>query len=249
MFPKHAAHHLHKVCLTRVKRHRLHSNNRCPNFCSYKIKCLIKIQPKFFLKNLCFSQKVAQRYSWEPIFDPPHDDLCNLERLRSAWALTQSESAWNLTATAKTDKTGRIDAQTECMCFVSKCLICWSIPILCSYVTLTFMARVYYAPAMTWPVFWVSVCMYVRTSVCKYVRYINERLSLSQIAMPQGSVLGPLLFLVYINDIAKQLLSLTRLFADDCSLFYAAANIADIAGIINHDLQLVSNWAKQWLIR
>ena len=66
--------------------------------------------------------------------------------------------------------------------------------------------------------------------------------------VPQGSVLGPLLFLVYINDIAKQLLSLTRLFADDSSLFYAAANIADIAGIFNHDLQLLSNWAKQWLV-
>ena len=66
--------------------------------------------------------------------------------------------------------------------------------------------------------------------------------------VPQGSVLGPLLFLVYINDIAKQLLSLTRLFADDSSLFYAAASIADIAGIINHDLQLLSNWAKQWLV-
>ena len=68
--------------------------------------------------------------------------------------------------------------------------------------------------------------------------------------MPHGSVLGPLLFLVYIYDIAKQLLSLTRLFADDSSLFYAAANIADIVGtcIINHDLQLLSNWVKQWLV-
>ena len=66
--------------------------------------------------------------------------------------------------------------------------------------------------------------------------------------MPQGSVLGPLLFLVYINDIAEHLLSLTRLFADDSSLFYSAAHIDDIAGIINHDMQLLSNWARQWLV-
>ena len=60
--------------------------------------------------------------------------------------------------------------------------------------------------------------------------------------------LKSLFFLVYINDIAKQLLSLTRLFAEDSSRFYAAATIADIDGIINHDLQLLSNWAKQWLV-
>ena len=61
--------------------------------------------------------------------------------------------------------------------------------------------------------------------------------------MPQGSVIGPLLFLVYINDIAKHLLSLTRLFADDSSLFYSAAHIADIDGIINRGC-----WARQWQV-
>ena len=50
------------------------------------------------------------------------------------------------------------------------------------------------------------------------------------------------------SDIAKHRLSLKRLFADDSSLFYAAADIADIAGIINHDLQLLTNWARQWLV-
>ena len=66
--------------------------------------------------------------------------------------------------------------------------------------------------------------------------------------VPQGSVLGPLLFLIYVNDISESLLSLTRLFADDSSLFYSATSILDIEGIINSDLQILTNWAKQWLI-
>ena len=41
---------------------------------------------------------------------------------------------------------------------------------------------------------------------------------------------------------------MTRLFADDSSLFYAAVHIADLAVIINHDLQLLTNWARQWLV-
>ena len=67
--------------------------------------------------------------------------------------------------------------------------------------------------------------------------------------VPQAPVLGPLLFLICINAVAKQLLSLTRLFADDSSLFYAAARLADIAGIINHDLIMLSNWAKPLLVK
>ena len=47
-------------------------------------------------------------------------------------------------------------------------------------------------------------------------------------------------FIFGINDIDEHLLSLTRLFADDSSLFYSAAHIDDIAGVINHDMQLLS---------
>ena len=66
--------------------------------------------------------------------------------------------------------------------------------------------------------------------------------------VPQGSVLGPLLFLLYVNDISENLLSLTRLFADDTSLFFSAANIHDVEGILNHDLVLISEWARKWLV-
>ena len=66
--------------------------------------------------------------------------------------------------------------------------------------------------------------------------------------VPLGSVLGPLLFLVYVNDISESLWSLTRLYADDSSLFYSAASIIDIEGIINHDFCILLRWAAQWLI-
>ena len=70
----------------------------------------------------------------------------------------------------------------------------------------------------------------------------------TNVGVPQGSVLGPLLFLVYVNDIYDSLLSLTRRFADDSSLFYVASSLTEIEGIINLDLRILSAWEKQWLI-
>ena len=52
---------------------------------------------------------------------------------------------------------------------------------------------------------------------------------------PRGSVLGPLLFLIYKNDIGEKLLSLSRLFADDTSLGYSSQNVVEIKNVINHD--------------
>ena len=80
------------------------------------------------------------------------------------------------------------------------------------------------------------------------IRNASSSLLSVKAGVPQGSVLGPLLFLVYVNYIAESLLSLTRLFADDSSLFYYAATIKDIEGIINHDLRMLVRWAAQWLI-
>ena len=66
--------------------------------------------------------------------------------------------------------------------------------------------------------------------------------------VPQGSVLGPLLFLIFINDISDDLNGMTRLFADDTSLSYSSANLDDIKHVLNDDLSKLSVWAKKWLI-
>ena len=56
----------------------------------------------------------------------------------------------------------------------------------------------------------------------------------------QCSVLGPLSFLVYANNISDNLLSNSRLFSDDTSLLLcSASNINDIEGIMNHALAVV----------
>jgi hypothetical protein len=66
--------------------------------------------------------------------------------------------------------------------------------------------------------------------------------------VPQGSVLGLLLFLIYVNDIAENLLNLTRLFADDSSLSVTSDDSKYIEMTLNIDLKTITEWADQWLV-
>ena len=64
--------------------------------------------------------------------------------------------------------------------------------------------------------------------------------------VPQGSVLGPLLFLIYINDLEIGIKSHIKFFADDTSLFSIVNDPNTSACELNHDLKLISQWALQW---
>ena len=64
--------------------------------------------------------------------------------------------------------------------------------------------------------------------------------------VPQSSILGLLLFLIYIDDLTDNLSTNAKLFADDTSLFFVVHDIATSSCDSNYDLKRVREWAFQW---
>ena len=64
--------------------------------------------------------------------------------------------------------------------------------------------------------------------------------------VPQGSVLGPLLFLIYINELERNIKSNINFFADDTSLFSTVKFPAISAEDLSHDLAIIHQWAHHW---
>ena len=81
----------------------------------------------------------------------------------------------------------------------------------------------------------------------QYATINNERSEIQTIkyGIPQGSILGPLLFLIYINDLIRSIKnSKINHFADDANLLYAISSVKDINKKINFDLSNLVQWLR-----
>ena len=66
--------------------------------------------------------------------------------------------------------------------------------------------------------------------------------------IPQGSVLGPILFVMYINNLPENLKSKTYMFADDTKIYKAIETPDDIKEV-EEDLEHLAEWSRKWLLK
>ena len=89
---------------------------------------------------------------------------------------------------------------------------------------------------------WFSSYLAHRTQTTQIDNHVSSKRN-SVAGVPQGSVLGPLLFLFYINDIYTCSDKLRfYLFADDTNLLYADKNLQSLEAVVNNELKNVCDW-------
>ncbi len=89
---------------------------------------------------------------------------------------------------------------------------------------------------------WFQSYLSDRTQQVKFDDHVSEKIEINH-GVPQGTVLGPLLFIFYLNDLTWVVKNCTlKMFADDTLIYYASSNVNDINNMINEDLKNVNEW-------
>ena len=100
-----------------------------------------------------------------------------------------------------------------------------------------------------------GICGNLINLLCDFLRNRKQRVLLNgqvsrwpdvKAAVRQGSILGPLLFLIYINNLSEGLSSNPKLFADNTSLFSVIHDSNTSALELNNGLAKINRWAFQW---
>lgn len=91
---------------------------------------------------------------------------------------------------------------------------------------------------------WFSSYLENRTQVTRYNKSVSSETAVD-LGVPQGSVLGPLLFILYINDLKRVLHRVeVNLFADDTVLFFEGSSYTECFQVMNEELRYFSEWLK-----
>ena len=91
---------------------------------------------------------------------------------------------------------------------------------------------------------WIQSFLIGRTQTVVLDGESSEEVKVTS-GVPQRSVLGPLLFLLYINDLHENIRSQVRLFADDTALYLTVTNMQD-SQVLQSDLESLQHWERTW---
>ena len=91
---------------------------------------------------------------------------------------------------------------------------------------------------------WIEQWLTKRNQQVTLENHVSSKLPV-KFGVPQGTVLGPLMFLLYINDIDENISSTVRLFADDCVMYRIIDSLEDSL-CLQRDLSTILNWTKKW---